>query len=31
MAYPLQLIIMGPLVRFLFTKFVMKKKYFNVA
>ena len=31
MAYPLQLIIMGPLVRFLFAKFVMKKKSFNVA
>ncbi len=31
MAYPLQLIIMGPLVRFLFGKFVMKKKFFNVA
>ncbi|MED2880484.1 DUF2798 domain-containing protein, partial [Bacillus thuringiensis] len=30
-AYPLQLIIMGPLVRFLLTKFVMKKKSFNVA
>ncbi|MCC4031641.1 DUF2798 domain-containing protein, partial [Bacillus thuringiensis] len=26
-----QLIIMGPLVRFLFAKFVMKKKSFNVA
>ncbi|AJH83421.1 DUF2798 domain-containing protein [Bacillus thuringiensis] len=31
MAYPLQLIIMGPLVRFLFAKFVMKKKSVNVA
>ncbi|MEH7856539.1 DUF2798 domain-containing protein, partial [Bacillus thuringiensis] len=30
-AYQLQLIIMGPLVRFLFAKFVMKKKSFNVA
>lgn len=30
-AYPLQLIIMGPLVRFLFAKFVMKKKSVNVA
>ncbi|TKI77017.1 DUF2798 domain-containing protein, partial [Bacillus wiedmannii] len=30
MAYPLQLIIMGPLVRFLFAKFVMKKTV-NVA
>ena len=26
MAYPLQLIIMGPLVRFLFAKFVLKNK-----
>ncbi|CAM4318341.1 MULTISPECIES: DUF2798 domain-containing protein [Bacillus] len=31
MAYPLQLIIMGPLVRFLFGKFVLKKKSVNVA
>lgn len=31
MAYPLQLIIMGPLVRFLFGKFVMKNKPVNVA
>ncbi|MED0949056.1 DUF2798 domain-containing protein [Bacillus mobilis] len=31
MAYPLQLIIMGPLVRFLFGKFVMKNKSVNVA
>ena len=31
MAYPLQLIIMESLVRFLFAKFVMKKKSFNVA
>ncbi|GAB6448816.1 MULTISPECIES: DUF2798 domain-containing protein [Bacillus] len=31
MAYPLQLIIMGPLVRFLFAKFVLKKKSVNVA
>ena len=31
MAYPLQLIIMGPLVRFLFGKFVMKNKTVNVA
>ncbi|MES5866754.1 DUF2798 domain-containing protein [Bacillus cereus group sp. RP32] len=31
MAYPLQLIIMGPLVRFLFGKFVMKNKPVNIA
>ncbi|MGG0649084.1 DUF2798 domain-containing protein [Bacillus mycoides] len=31
MAYPLQLIIMGPLVRFLFGKFVLKNKAVNVA
>ncbi|WP_342719387.1 DUF2798 domain-containing protein [Bacillus paramycoides] len=31
MAYPLQLIIMGPLVRFLFGKFVLKNKSVNVA
>ncbi|GAB6457503.1 hypothetical protein bcgnr5390_58160 [Bacillus luti] len=31
MAYPLQLIIMGPLVRFLFTRFVMKKKSVTIA
>ncbi|PFL17109.1 DUF2798 domain-containing protein [Bacillus cereus] len=31
MAYPLQLIIMGPLVRFLFGKFVLKNKGVNVA
>ncbi|MFK4291426.1 hypothetical protein ABH955_001335 [Bacillus sp. RC240] len=31
MAYPLQLIIMGPLVRFLFGKFVLKNKGDNVA
>lgn len=31
MAYPLQLIIMGPLVRFLFGKFVLKNKPINVA
>jgi hypothetical protein len=31
MAYPLQLIIMGPLVRFLFTKFVMKNKNVKIA
>lgn len=31
MAYPLQLIIMGPLVRFLFGKFVLKKKSVNVT
>jgi len=31
MAYPLQLIIMGPLVRFIFGKFVMKNKPVNVA
>jgi len=31
MAYPLQLIIMGPLVRFLFGRFVLKKKSVNVA
>ncbi|WP_242247359.1 DUF2798 domain-containing protein [Bacillus cereus group sp. BfR-BA-01523] len=31
MAYPLQLIIMGPLVRFLFGKFVLKNKAANVA
>ncbi|EJP97773.1 hypothetical protein [Bacillus cereus] len=31
MAYPLQLIIMGPLVRFLFGKFVLKYKAVNVA
>ncbi|OFD79577.1 MULTISPECIES: DUF2798 domain-containing protein [Bacillus cereus group] len=30
-AYPLQLIIMGPLVRFLFGKFVLKSKGVNVA
>lgn len=30
-AYPLQLIIMGPLVRFLFEKFVLKNKGVNVA
>ncbi|MEQ3594256.1 MULTISPECIES: DUF2798 domain-containing protein [Bacillus] len=30
-AYPLQLIIMGPLVRFLFGKLVLKKKSVNVA
>ncbi|MED0990469.1 hypothetical protein P4T72_11485 [Bacillus nitratireducens] len=30
-AYPLQLMIMGPLVRFLFGKFVMKKKNVEVA
>ncbi|HHB1881730.1 TPA: DUF2798 domain-containing protein [Bacillus cereus] len=31
MAYPLQLIIMGPLVRFLFAKFVLKNKAVKVA
>lgn len=31
MAYPLQLIIMGPLVRFIFGKFVLKNKGVNVA
>ncbi|WP_166705313.1 DUF2798 domain-containing protein [Bacillus albus] len=31
MGYPLQLIIMGPLVRFLFGKFVLKNKSVNVA
>jgi hypothetical protein len=31
MAYPLQLIIMGPLVRFIFGKFVLKNKAVNVA
>lgn len=31
LAYPLQLIIMGPLVRFLFGKFVMKNKPVNIA
>ncbi|WP_223260366.1 DUF2798 domain-containing protein [Bacillus mycoides] len=31
MAYPLQLIIMGPLVRFLFGKFVLKNKAVNVV
>lgn len=31
MAYPLQLIIMGPLVRFLFGKFVLKNKDVNEA
>ncbi|MDP7989504.1 DUF2798 domain-containing protein [Bacillus sp. MHSD_36] len=31
MAYPLQLIIMGPLVRFLFGKFILTKKSVNVA
>ncbi|AAU18101.1 DUF2798 domain-containing protein [Bacillus cereus] len=31
MAYPLQLIIMGPLVRFLFAKFVLKNKAIKVA
>ncbi|WP_242253770.1 DUF2798 domain-containing protein [Bacillus cereus group sp. BfR-BA-01379] len=31
MAYPLQLIIMGPLVRFIFVKYVLKKKSVNVA
>ncbi|HGA0513229.1 TPA: DUF2798 domain-containing protein [Bacillus pacificus] len=31
MAYPLQLIIMGPLVRFLFAKFVLKNKVVKVA
>lgn len=31
MAYPLQLIIMGPLVRFLFGKFVLKNKSVNIA
>lgn len=31
MAYPLQLIIMGPLVRFLFAKFVLKNKTVKVA
>lgn len=30
-AYPLQLIIMGPLVRFIFGKFVLKNKGVNVA
>ncbi|HDR5753273.1 DUF2798 domain-containing protein, partial [Bacillus anthracis] len=30
MAYPLQLIIMGPLVRFLFAKFVLKNKAVKV-
>ncbi|MGG5791280.1 DUF2798 domain-containing protein [Bacillus nitratireducens] len=30
-AYPLQLMIMGPLVRFLFGKFVLKNKGVNVA
>ncbi len=30
MAYPLQLIIMGPLVRFIFGKFVLKNKTVNV-
>ncbi|PFE29256.1 DUF2798 domain-containing protein [Bacillus anthracis] len=31
MAYPLQLIIMGPLVRFLFAKFILKNKAVKVA
>ncbi|HDR7516473.1 DUF2798 domain-containing protein [Bacillus mobilis] len=31
MAYPLQLIIMGPLVRFLFGKFVLKNKVVKVV
>ncbi|MES5894221.1 MULTISPECIES: DUF2798 domain-containing protein [Bacillus cereus group] len=31
MAYPLQLIIMGPLVRFVFGKFILKNKGVNVA
>ncbi|MGW6190743.1 DUF2798 domain-containing protein [Bacillus cereus] len=31
MAYPLQLIIIGPFVRFLFGKFVLKNKGVNVA
>lgn len=31
MAYPLQLIIMGPLVRFLFGKFVLKNKAVKVV
>ncbi|MGO5007486.1 DUF2798 domain-containing protein [Bacillus wiedmannii] len=31
LAYPLQLIIMGPLVRFLFGKFVVKNKPVNIA
>ncbi|MFB6729959.1 DUF2798 domain-containing protein [Bacillus mobilis] len=31
MAYPLQLIIMGPLVRFLFRKFVLKNKVVKVV
>ncbi|OOZ84234.1 DUF2798 domain-containing protein [Bacillus cereus] len=31
MAYPLQLIIMGPLVRFLFAKFVLKNKAVKVV
>ena len=31
MAYPLQLIIMGPLVRFLFAKFVLRNKAIKVA
>lgn len=31
MAYPLQLIIMGPLVRFLFAKFVLKNKVVKVV
>lgn len=31
MAYPLQLIIMGPLVRFVFGKFILKNKGVNIA